>query len=134
MVCNETIPKDFPPIRDSTKYLLAFSITLPAIILLWGMFLACKLYYGKYQVNKLTFMPLKWAAVSLSAQTIYSILTFLMARQEWWYIYNCPGTFYNLNSFKWMLFPFILFQYYAFIGFISSIFFEQMVLWTFVVF
>lgn len=39
-------------------------------MLLWALFIAVRLYYGNFKVNKLTFKPLKWAFLCFLAQAI----------------------------------------------------------------
>lgn len=59
------------------QYLCSGMIALSLLLLLWMTFMRTRQYYGDYRINKLTFNPLKSAAVGLVANTIYTIFYFV---------------------------------------------------------
>lgn len=57
----------------------SFSFILAAFILLslWTLYSYCTIYYGKNEVNKLTFRPFRWAALTLIVKLIELVITLI---------------------------------------------------------
>ena len=116
------------------RYFEGFAISMLLCLLLWELYIYLRLWYGKYQVNKLTFKPMIWALLAILTMLLY-FGSFAIYSRQW--------TSADFQDYKKMMSdPFVIYVLYPLLnlnnyfqmGFLSSIFFEQHVLLIFIVF
>jgi hypothetical protein len=66
-----------PPPEDYVYTSFAFIFAAFTFLALWTLFSFCTIYYGKNQVNELTFRPFKWAALTLALKVLALLITMI---------------------------------------------------------
>lgn len=53
---------------------IGYSITLPTVFLLWALFIDVRLFYGNFNINKLSVQTLRYAYAALAFFLAYNIV------------------------------------------------------------
>jgi hypothetical protein len=104
---------------------MAIMVSVSLCYLLWGLFLYLKLYFGIYNVNKLSFMPFKWAFIDLSSNLLACISVVVAVNQ----VASGAG---KSTVPLYFYYPLVTIQSFSGFAFIITIFYEETVLFNFV--
>jgi hypothetical protein len=116
-------------IEEIDKQLTIWSILLSLTIcyLVWALFLYVKLYFGHEVVNKLTFMPFKWAFGNLCLMTVvWGTVTYGASRYG--------KAFLRTRVFKYITFPCFAMGQFSQYAFVIGIIYEYSALMRFIIF
>jgi hypothetical protein len=120
--------------KKQFDFFLGYAVALYICLLGWALFIVLKFHYGTFKINKLTLRPFFWACLFFIVNIIYFI-AFAIVTANWtdsqfqdWHVYMKKPIFI-LGEL-----PLLLLSQYCYLGFLSTILFEQHVLLVFIVF
>ena len=59
-------PEEYTIVSPGFSAACAFCVAYMILLLIWELVIVLRMWYGPYELNKLHFKPLKWAAITLT--------------------------------------------------------------------